>query len=86
MSTLDLHRKESKGSGLGSDMMDALVEIHRVIYRGKQDLEAEGRILGWNEQGKEVRRVVERWFEGDCGGFTFLTDTSTSYVTDECSI
>jgi len=46
------------------DRMDALVDIHRVLYRGKEDLE--GKELSWNEQGQEVRRVVERWFEADC--------------------
>lgn len=44
--------------------MDALVEIHRVLYRGKED--HEGDILPWKEQGPEVKRVVERWFETDC--------------------
>lgn len=55
---------------IGHEMMDALVDIHRVLYRGRED-----RIQGggedqegssWEEQGKEVQRVVERWFEGDC--------------------
>ncbi|WVR05492.1 hypothetical protein IAU60_002510 [Kwoniella sp. DSM 27419] len=53
-------------SHLGMIKMDALVEIHRVLYRGKEDLEREHRILGWREQTGEVKRVVERWFEGDC--------------------
>jgi hypothetical protein len=46
------------------DRMDALVEIHRVLYRGREDLD--DRALNWNEQGQEVKRVVERWFEADC--------------------
>ncbi|KAK8869475.1 hypothetical protein IAR55_000039 [Kwoniella newhampshirensis] len=50
----------------GSEEMDALVEIHRVLYRGKEDLEMDHRVLKWEDQGKEVKRVVERWFEGDC--------------------
>nr|XP_031861029.1 uncharacterized protein CI109_003389 [Kwoniella shandongensis]KAA5528101.1 hypothetical protein CI109_003389 [Kwoniella shandongensis] len=52
--------------GYGSEEMDALVEIHRVLYRGKEDLEVDHKVLKWDEQGKEVKRVVERWFEGDC--------------------
>lgn len=44
--------------------MDALVEIHRVLYRGKED--HMGETVPWREQGPEVRRVVERWFETDC--------------------
>jgi hypothetical protein len=58
-----------------NEMMNALVEIHRVLYRGKEDLEAEGRSLGWAEQEREVKRVVERWFEGDCGGLHPLAFT-----------
>ena len=68
MSTLDLrHAASGLGGGLAPEMMDALVEIHRVLYRGKQDLEAEGRLLGRSAQGKELRRVVGRWLEADCG-------------------
>ena len=45
------------------DRMDALVDIHRVLYRGK-----EVRVgAGWNEQSQEIQRVMERWFEYDCG-------------------
>ena len=48
--------------------MNALTEIHRVLYRGRQDVEVRGAKgnLGWAEQGKDVRRVLEKWFEGDC--------------------
>lgn len=52
--------------GLGQEMMDALVEIHRVLYRGGEDVQMRGESLKWEEQGQEVKRVVERWFEGDC--------------------
>ena len=55
--------------GLGPEKMDALVEIHRVLYRGKEDLEAVGKQLRWAEQGQEVKRVIERWFESDCGEY-----------------
>jgi hypothetical protein len=59
-------------------MMDALVEIHRVLYRGREDMDTEvygqeeARTLKWDEQGKEVKRVVERWFEGDCREFEII--------------
>lgn len=52
--------------GLGQEMMDALVEIHRVLYRGREDMKWSDGQLRWDEQGQEVKRVVERWFEGDC--------------------
>jgi hypothetical protein len=57
------------GTPISQETMDALVEIHRVLYRGREDMETfdgRGRTLKWDEQGKEVKRVVERWFEGDC--------------------
>lgn len=66
------------GPGLGQEMMDALVEIHRVLYRGREDLRGVGpdgewdRELRWDEQGREVKRVVERWFEGDCRESEFV--------------
>jgi len=51
----------------GNEMMDALVDIHRVLYRGRENLEDD------NELDKEeIRRVTERWFEGDCCKFSFL--------------
>ncbi|ORY30029.1 hypothetical protein BCR39DRAFT_530729 [Naematelia encephala] len=52
-------------SALAEDRMDALVEIHRVLYRGREDLGIGGE-RRMTEEGQEVRRVVERWFEGDC--------------------
>jgi hypothetical protein len=57
------------GSPISQEMIDALVEIHRVLYRGREDMETSdgrSRTLKWDEQGKEVKRVVERWLEGDC--------------------
>jgi hypothetical protein len=54
---------------LGREMMDALVDIHRVLYRGREDLEVvsqERQDWDRGKQAKEVQRVVERWFEGDC--------------------
>lgn len=47
--------------------MDALVEIHRVLYRGRED--QVGEALPWSVQGMEIRRVFERWFETDCCEF-----------------
>jgi hypothetical protein len=42
-------------------MMDALVDIHRVLYRGRENMDDD------NELDKEeISRVTERWFEGDC--------------------
>ena len=59
MSTLDL--KSAASGALGTERMDALVEIHRVLYRGRLNDES------WESQGAEVKRVIERWFEADCG-------------------
>jgi hypothetical protein len=60
--------------GLSREMMDAVVEIHRVLYRGNEDLallqiQLEGDAMAWPEQEKEIRRVVNRWFESDAGEF-----------------
>ncbi|KAK4689104.1 coatomer subunit zeta, partial [Tremellales sp. Uapishka_1] len=65
----------STGSSLASDrsrdidvrleQMDALVEIHRVLYRGEEETGG-SKDVKLAEQGKEVKRVLERWFEGDC--------------------
>lgn len=62
--------------GLGQEMMDALVEIHRVLYRGREDVRYTGKEqLAWDQQGPEVRRVVERWFEGDCSEYFLHVST-----------
>jgi hypothetical protein len=50
---------------IAGDPMEALIDIHRVLYRGMDDPSAKS--PEWAEQGKEVKRVVEQWFEGDCG-------------------
>jgi hypothetical protein len=55
---------------IGDEMMDAVVEIHRVLYRGREDWAGSG-ITGWDVEREEVERVVQRWFEGDCGTLTF---------------
>jgi hypothetical protein len=70
VSELNLHHVtglEGRSLGLmspfdpGNDMMDALVDIHRVLYRGRENMDDD------NELDKEeIRRVTERWFEGDC--------------------
>jgi hypothetical protein len=76
VSELDL-RLEGRSLGLmspfdpGNEMMDALVDIHRVLYRGRENMEDD------NELDKEeIIRVTERWFEGDCCEFLFLPSLS----------
>jgi hypothetical protein len=74
-SRMHLHQGHSRDllrspMGLGQEMMDALVEIHRVLYRGREDMQWSDGQLKWDAQGQEVRRVVERWFEGDCSKFS----------------
>ena len=68
MSTINL-QPSPRDVEVRQEQMDAFIEIHRVLYRGRQDVALEdGRgNLGLAEQGKDVRRVIERWFEGDCG-------------------
>lgn len=66
------------GMGLGEqgvdpEIMDALVDIHRVLYRGRED-QLSDNSGSWAREKRglegemgEVERVVKRWFEGDCG-------------------
>jgi len=80
VSELNLHHAaglEGRSLGLmspfdpGNEMMDALVDIHRVLYRGRENMEDD------NELDKEeIRRVAERWFEGDCCKFSFSSPPS----------
>lgn len=76
VSELDL-RLEGRSLGLmspfdpGNEMMDALVDIHRVLYRGRENMDDD------NELDKEeIRRVTERWFEGDCCESLFFSSSS----------
>lgn len=48
-----------------NEPLEALIDIHRVLYRGGED-PAETSAPAWSEQGREVKRVMEQWFEGDC--------------------
>lgn len=81
VSTLDLRALGSRSAledyGSGPERMDALVDIHRVLYRG-----SEGRTHAstFAAQGVEVKRVIERWFEQDCGKSFFpqVVDTTSS--------
>lgn len=56
------------GGSLSGEMMDAVVEIHRVLYRGREDIASQRADMSWDQQGAEVRRVIKRWFEDECGG------------------
>ncbi|WWC60703.1 uncharacterized protein I303_103279 [Kwoniella dejecticola CBS 10117] len=60
------HHSSISSEDLGNMKMDALVDIHRVLYRGKEDLQVRRIELCFKEELKQVRRVVERWFESDC--------------------
>jgi hypothetical protein len=51
---------------MNNEPLEALVDIHRVLYRGGED-PADTSSPAWAEQGREVKRVMEQWFEGDCG-------------------
>jgi hypothetical protein len=72
VSTLDLRALGSRSAleeyGSGPERMDALVDIHRVLYRGSDRTHAST----FAAQGVEVKRVIERWFEQDCGKSFFL--------------
>lgn len=71
--------REEREYGIDPEIMDALVEIHRVLYRGREDEDVKGVKRGWREEVNEVGRVVGRWFESDCGELF----TSTSSVARE---
>lgn len=60
----------------GNEMMDALVDIHRVLYRGRENL-GEDVNVDWDSE--EIKRVTQRWFEGDCGEFLVLLTVSLLY-------
>jgi hypothetical protein len=55
-------------------LMEGLMEIHRVLYRG-----GSGR-KGIKEDAEEVKRVLEKWFEGDCGMYSRLSERSFWYM------
>lgn len=74
VSELDLHHVTGLRSPFnpGNEMMDALVDIHRVLYRGRENMEDDSEL-----DKEEIRRVTERWFEGDCGeSFSFPSPTN----------
>ncbi|WWC69071.1 uncharacterized protein I206_103007 [Kwoniella pini CBS 10737] len=64
--TSHTHHSSISSDDLGHLKMDALVDIHRVLYRGKEDLQVRRIELCLKEELQQVRRVVERWFESDC--------------------
>lgn len=80
VSTLDLRALGSRSAleeyASGPERMDALVDIHRVLYRGSDRTHAST----FAAQGVEVKRVIERWFEQDCGMSFFpqVVDTTSS--------
>ena len=89
VSELDLHHAAGFGGrshGLmspldpGNEMMDALVDIHRVLYRGRENMEDDSEL-----DNEEIRRVTERWFEGDCcESFSFRSSTTLYYHVAAC--
>jgi hypothetical protein len=63
-----------------SRMMEGLIEIHRILYRGSSvDAPA-----GWEERSEEVRNVVDRWFEGDCSEFPLHSLSSLGAEVEVC--
>lgn len=58
--------KSPFNDGDGNEMMDALVDIHRVLYRGRENMADD---VDEGLVNEEIRRVTERWFEGDCCEF-----------------
>lgn len=49
------------------DIMDALADIHRGLYLGEEPLDPEGGNKSWEQKVGSLRKVVEQYFEGDCG-------------------
>ncbi|WVO24899.1 uncharacterized protein IAS62_006279 [Cryptococcus decagattii] len=48
------------------DIMDALTDIHHILYFGQEFLDKEGSDKGWEQKIEGLRNVVEQYFEGDC--------------------
>ncbi|OWZ63789.1 hypothetical protein AYX14_06643 [Cryptococcus neoformans] len=48
------------------DIMDALTDIHRVLYLGEEFLDQEGSKKSWEQKVESLRKVIEQYFEGDC--------------------
>jgi hypothetical protein len=46
-------------------LMEGLIEIHNVLYKGDGQ---QGRD-GWRVDTAEVERVIDKWFERDCSQF-----------------
>lgn len=80
VSTLDLRALGSRSAleygSPGPERMDALVDIHRVLYRGSDRTHAST----FAAQGVEVKRVIERWFEQDCGKSFFPQVVDTKLI------
>jgi len=64
VSDLELDSHYNPTTSDGNEMMDALVDIHRVLYRGRENMDEIDMDGDWDVE--EIRRVIERWFEGDC--------------------
>ncbi|KIR97168.1 hypothetical protein L804_05350 [Cryptococcus deuterogattii 2001/935-1] len=48
------------------DIMDALTDIHHILYFGEEFLGKEGSDKGWEQKVEGLRNVVEQYFENDC--------------------
>ena len=69
VSELELDGHYNPTTSDGNEMMDALVDIHRVLYRGRENMDDMDIDGNWDVE--EIKRVIERWFEGDCSEYCF---------------
>ncbi|ADV25427.1 Hypothetical Protein CGB_M0370C [Cryptococcus gattii WM276] len=48
------------------DIIDALTDIHHILYFGEEFLDKEGSDKGWEQKIEGLRNVLEQYFESDC--------------------
>lgn len=64
------------------DIMDALTDIHRVLYLGEEFLDQEGSKKSWEQKVESLRKVIEQYFEGDCGSYLSHCISDPITITD----
>lgn len=65
-----------------TDIMDALTDIHHILYFGEEFLDKEGNDKGWEQKIEGLRNVMEQYFEGDCGSHLFSIILSLLIIAD----
>ncbi|WVQ92306.1 hypothetical protein IAS59_006115 [Cryptococcus gattii] len=66
------------------DIIDALTDIHHILYFGEEFLDKEGSDKGWEQKIEGLRNVLEQYFESDCE--TLVYDTPLVRLTSRSSL